>query len=66
MSIVVGVVDVIVVGGMWGTIFSTLDFVWVEWELGDGGGMRKGKSMYEGSRWIIIGSANVCLIFFLY
>ena len=26
--------------------------------------MRKGKSMYEGSRWIIIGSANVCLIFF--
>ena len=38
MSIVVGAVDVIVVGGMWGIRFSTLDFVRVEWELRDGGG----------------------------
>ena len=26
--------------------------------------MRREKFRYEGSRWIIIGSANVCLIFF--
>ena len=38
---------------------STLDFVWVEWELGDVGGeaMRRGNFMYEGSRWISMGSA---------
>ena len=31
-----------------------------------GGAMRRENFRYEGSRWIIIGSANVCLFVFLY
>ena len=36
---------------------------WIgSWEVG--GAMRRENFRNEGSRWMIIGSANVCLIFF--
>ena len=63
VSIAVAVVEVIFAGGIWGSISSTLDFVWVGCELGGGGERCGGRISGTRDR---DGELLVLLMFVLY